>query len=175
MIQISMFMWMLSVFFAVLGYLRGWQKELVATTGIILATFALFQFDAFLRTIFFGFSSRELFLLHFVTFVVVVFMVYQARQIGGGGRRSSDDVQEGLIGSLVGALNGYLIGGAIWYFLDITEYPFPEWVNAPALNSPSAQSLGLMPMVILGGGTDGTGAVLSVGVLLLVFVVLITL
>lgn len=174
MIQVSMFMWVLAVFFAVIGFLRGWQRELIATTGIILATFALFQFDAFLRTIFFGFGSEQLFIAQFVAFVVVVFLVYQAKQIGADGTRNDDDLQDGLIGALVGALNGYLIGGAIWYFLDINEYPFEEFVTAPPVNSPAAQALGTMPMMILAGGSDGSGGLLSIGVLILVFVVLIT-
>ncbi len=174
MIEISMFMWLLAVCFAVIGFLRGWQKEFTATAGIVLATFALFQFDAFLRTIFFAFNSQQLFLAQLIAFILMVFMVYQAKEIGGGGVRDDDDIQDGFIGALAGALNGYLIGGAIWYFLDITEYPFEQFVTAPALNSPSAQSLNLMPMLFLGGGADGTGGALSIGVLILVFVVLIS-
>ncbi len=174
MIQLSTFMWMLAVCFAVIGFLRGWQKEFTATAGIILATFALFRFDAFLRTIFFGFTPQQLFLAQFVAFIVIVFIVYQAKQVGGGGVRNDDDLQDGLIGALAGAINGYLIGGAIWYFLDITAYPFEEFVSAPALGSASAQSIGLIPMVFLGGGADGTGAALSVGVLILVFIVLLS-
>jgi len=174
MIEISTFMWMLGIFFAIIGFLRGWQREFTATAGIILATFALFQFDAFLRTVFFGFDSQQLFLVQFVVFTFIVFLVYQAKRIGGGGLRNDDDIQDGLIGSLAGAINGYLIGGAIWYFLDINEYPFEEFVTAPAPGSITAQSLGFMPMVLLGGGADGSGAALSIGVLILVFLVLLT-
>jgi len=174
MIQISFFVWMLAAFFGVLGYLRGWQKEGIATAGIVLVTFAIFQFDAFFRTIFFAFNSEQLFLTQFLVFIVVVFLVYQARQIGGGGRRDNDDVQEGLIGALAGALNGYLIGGSIWYFLDINEYPFEQYITAPAIGSQTDQMLGIMPMMFLGGGGDGTGGALSIGVLLIVFVVLMT-
>lgn len=174
MIEISMFMWLLAVFFAVIGFLRGWQREFTATAGIVLAMFALFQFDAFLRTIFFAFTAQQLFLAQFLAFIVMVFLVYQAKEIGGGGVRDDDDFQDGFIGALAGLLNGYLVGGAIWYFLDITEYPFEQFVTAPGINSPSAQSLGLMPMVLLGGGADGTGGALSIGVLILVFVVLLS-
>lgn len=174
MIQISMFMWVLAVFFAVIGFLRGWQRELIGTAGIILATFALFEFDSFLRTVFFAFEAEQLFLTHFVAFIVVVFLVYQADQIGASGTRDNDDLQDGIIGAVVGAFNGYLIGGALWYFLDITEYPFETLVTAPAANSPTAQALNTMPMLLLGGGADGSGGVLSIGVLLLVFIVLIT-
>lgn len=175
MIEIIGFVWLLAVAFAVVGFLRGWQREFTATAGIILATFALFQFDAFLRTVFFGFTSQQLFMLQMATFIVIVFLVYQAKQVGGGGMRDDDDLQDGLIGALAGAINGYLIGGAIWYFLDITEYPFDQFVSAPAVNSATSQSLGLMPMYLLGGQADGTGTVLSFGVLILVFVVLLSL
>ncbi|MEO1164993.1 MAG: CvpA family protein [Chloroflexota bacterium] len=174
MMQLTMFMGFLAAFFGVLGYLRGWQKEMIALVGIILVQFALFRFDPFLRTLLFGFDPQQLFLVEFLAFIAVVFLVYQAEQIGGGGVRSDDDLQEGLIGSLFGAANGYLIGGGIWYFLDIHNYPFDQFVTAPAAGSPSAQALGWMPMMILGGGADGTGGLLSIGVLVLVFVVLIT-
>lgn len=174
MIEISMFMWLLAVCFAVIGFLRGWQKEFTATAGIVLATFALFQFDAFLRTVFFAFTAQQLFMTQLVVFTLMVFLVYQAKEIGGGGVRNDDDLQDGFIGALAGAINGYLIGGAIWYFLDITEYPFEQFVTAPSLTSPSAQSLSLMPMVLMGGGADGTGGVLSIVVLILVFVVLVS-
>ncbi|MGJ3237611.1 MAG: CvpA family protein [Anaerolineae bacterium] len=174
MIEISGMMWLLAICFGVIGFLRGWQREFTALAGIILATFALFQFDAFLRTIFFGFSAQQMFFVQFVSFTVIVFLVYQAKQVGGGELRSDDDLQDGLIGGLVGSINGYLIGGSIWYFLDVTEYPFVDLVSAPAPNSLSAESLGLMPMMLLGGGADGTGGALSIGVLILVVAVLLS-
>ncbi|MEO1286602.1 MAG: hypothetical protein AAFV93_02450, partial [Chloroflexota bacterium] len=121
------------------------------------------------------FTSQQLFIAQMLLFTAIVFIVYQAKQVGGGGFRDDDDLQDGLIGSLAGAINVYLIGGAIWYFLDITEYPFEQYVSAPNIASPTAQSLGLMPMYLLGGGADGTGGALSIGVLILVFVVLLSL
>ncbi|MEL6307073.1 MAG: hypothetical protein AAFQ52_02970 [Chloroflexota bacterium] len=54
MMQLTMFMGFLAAFFGVLGYLRGWQKEMIALVGIILVQFALFRFDPFLRTLLFG-------------------------------------------------------------------------------------------------------------------------
>src|SRR5260221_1054441 len=48
MIQLSTFLWMMIGLFAVVGFLRGWTKEIVATAGIILAFFALWQVQAIL-------------------------------------------------------------------------------------------------------------------------------
>ncbi len=49
MIQLVSFMWATGIFLAIIGFLRGWRREVAVTTGIVLAVFLLFQFDALLR------------------------------------------------------------------------------------------------------------------------------
>ena len=49
MIQLSAVMWTMAIFFAIIGFLRGWNREVIATAGIILGLFALFQFDSLIR------------------------------------------------------------------------------------------------------------------------------
>ena len=44
MMQLSTFLWSMVAMFAVIGFLRGWTREIVATAGIILALFALTWF-----------------------------------------------------------------------------------------------------------------------------------
>jgi uncharacterized membrane protein required for colicin V production len=46
MVQLYSLMWILAVFFAVLGFLRGWNREVIGTAGMVLGMFALFQVDA---------------------------------------------------------------------------------------------------------------------------------
>jgi hypothetical protein len=43
--MVSVF-WVMLILFAIIGMLRGWAKEIVATAGIVLALFALNQFGA---------------------------------------------------------------------------------------------------------------------------------
>lgn len=44
MISLVSVFWVLLGFFAIIGLLRGWAKEIIATMGIVLALFALNQF-----------------------------------------------------------------------------------------------------------------------------------
>lgn len=174
MIEIYSFMWACAIFFAIFGFLRGWNKELVASAGLVLALFTIFQFDGLLRsTIFLSLPRDQIFLLEAGFFIVVAFVVYQARDIGGAERRDDNDWQAGFLGAAIGFFNGYLIGGSIWYFLDINEYPLPQFITAPTVGTPSAENIGAIPLVLLGGGASGTGDLLAVGVIVLLFIVLI--
>ncbi|MCA9882539.1 MAG: hypothetical protein KC708_06195 [Anaerolineae bacterium] len=171
MIQLSSFMWATAIFFGVMGFLRGWTRELIAMAGVLLAIFALFQFDSFLRsTVFVLMDPSQSFWIQAMIFIIFVFIVYNANGVDEQQRSQEFDLQESLLGSIAGLVNGYLVGGTLWYFLDINEYPIPQ-VLAPALNSPSGQSIGAMPIVLL-SGVSGGGDSLAILVVILLVVVL---
>ncbi len=174
MIQLVGIMVMMAIFFAIIGYLRGWNKELISMAGIILGLFALFQFDSLLRgTLLAGVAQREVFLVQCTIFIVIVFFAYQTRALGRGRPDGRDNLQEGILGGIVGFINGYLIWGSIWYFLDINQYPLSPWVIAPSQGSPSDQARELLPLVILGGGINGDGNLLAIAVIVLFLFVLV--
>jgi hypothetical protein len=176
MIQLYSLMWVFALVFAFVGFLRGWNQELVATAGLLLALFAILQFDGMLRgTLFFTLPRDQIFLIEAGLFLGVTFFVYQARDIRGAQRRSQTNLGAGLLGALAGFVNGYLIGGGLWYLLDINEYPLSQFVTAPTLTSPSAQNINLMPLVLIGGGTSGTGDLLAVLVIVFLFIVVVVL
>jgi hypothetical protein len=169
---------MMAIFFAIIGFLRGWNKEIVATAGIVLGLFALFQFDTILRgTLLANVSRDQVFFVQTGIFVAIVFFAYQTRSIMGEdiarAREGRDNLQESVLGALLGALNGYLIWGSIWYFMDINEYPLAPYVIAPAPGSPSATTQQILPLVLLGGGPGGNGDLLAVAVIILFVFVLI--
>ena len=188
MIQLVTLMWTMALFFAIIGFLRGWNKELISTAGIILGLFALFQFDTLLRgTLLAGLPTDQVFYVQCGIFIVIVFFAYQTRGFrpersgeerrrereGGPGGIGRDHLQSSVLGALVGFLNGYLIWGSIWYFLDINQYPLAPYVIAPSAGSPSDQARNILPLVILGGGVNGSGDLLSLAVIVLFLVVLI--
>lgn len=177
MIQLSAMMWTLALFFAIIGFLRGWNRELVSTAGIILGLFALFQFDSLLRgTLLANVPRDQVFLVQAGVFIAIVFFAYQTRSVTAPDlRRQSgrDNLQESVLGGLLGFLNGYLVWGSLWYFMDINEYPLAPYIIAPAPGSPSDQARSLLPLVILGGGPTGTGDLLAVAVIILFVIVLI--
>lgn len=175
MVQLYSLLWILAAFFAVTGLIRGWNKEVIGTAGIMLGMYGLFQFDSLLRgTILLRFPMDQTFFIQAAIFIVIVFFAYQNRTFIGS-NDPDGSIQNAMLGGLVGAFNGYLIGGTLWYLMDINEYPFDPYILAPAPNSPSAAQIDILPMVFLGGGVAGTAELLPLAVIALFVLVLIVL
>ena len=117
-------------------------------------------------------SRDQTFFIQAGLFLLIVYIAYRNRSstTRGKGRAIS---AESILGALVGFFNGYLIMGALWYFLDINEYPLDPLIIAPSITSPSAQNLAAMPMIVFSGGVAGSGDFLAIVVIiLLLFVIL---
>lgn len=177
MIQLSALLWGFSLVFAVIGYLRGLPKELISLAGIVLALFALFQFDTVLRGIFLAnVPGLQKFVIQSIIFAGIVFFAYQTRAIGrrlNVSESGRDNLQSTTLGALVGFLNGYLIIGSIWYFMHINDYPLSPFIEAPLAGSPSAATISNLPLYVLAGGPGGDGSLLSLVVIVLFVIVLV--
>ncbi len=113
---------------------RGYKQELGATLIILVAIFVLTFFEEEIlgvlthtSNVLVGPSSGEasqLFLMFIfqVIFVVIVFMGYAGRTLEFPGTELPAP-QGTLLTLAVGALNGYLIAGTLWYYLDNFNYP----------------------------------------------------
>lgn len=177
MIQLSAVMWTMAVFFAMIGFLRGWNREIVAMAGIILALFTLFQFDSLIRgTLLANVGRDQVFIVQVLIFIGIVFISYQTRAVtpedAQRRREGRDSLQESVLGAIIGFINGYLIWGSLWYFMDINEYPLAPYITAPAPGSPSDQVREILPLVLLAGGPGGSGDMLAVAIIVLFIVVL---
>lgn len=180
MVSLYSMLWVTAIFFGVIGVIRGLRREIVSFGGVVLATFAMFQFDVLLRGVFLASISRDqAFFVQAGLFCLVVYFAYQTRSFGGAYEQQgqvprSNRFQDALLGGLLGAVNGYLIWGALWYFLDINDYPFAPLITAPAANSISAQALNAIPLVLIGSATGGGGSqVMTVIVVVMFLVVLV--
>lgn len=155
MVQLSTILWTLIVLFAVVGAIRGWTRELIATAGIILALFATWQFDAVLiQPLTRGATPDQIFFLYSGILVVISFFAYQTPNNWVTRRQQAimdrqQGLQERLLGFVLGGVNGYLIFGSIWYYLDRTGYPFAPYVFAPAPDSASAAMVESLPLIFL--------------------------
>lgn len=169
---------MMTLLFGLVGFLRGWSKEIVATAGIILALFATQQFNGIiLEPITTGATPEARFYLYAGILIIITFFAYQtpsyaSRRSEGrlwGGRR--EGLQERLLGTLIGAFNGYLVFGTIWYYLDVMGYPFNPFFTAPAPGSPSANLIAsnILPLTWLVQGN-----LLTIAVVVLFLFVIIT-
>ena len=51
-----------------------------------------------------------------------------------------------LLGFVLGAVNGFLIVGTVWFFMEQSDYPFPKYIVKPDANNPlSVSALRLLP------------------------------
>jgi hypothetical protein len=164
---------------AMVGFLRGWSREVVATAGVILALFIRQQFkEIIFDPLTAGASADARFYLYTGILLIVTFFAYQTpeqaakisnNRLWGGNRR--DNLTERVLGIFVGGFNAYLIFGSIWSFLEEVGYPFTPYFAAPPPGSPSDVFVksGLLPLTWMVQGN-----LLTIVVIVLFLFVLIT-
>jgi uncharacterized membrane protein required for colicin V production len=181
MIQLTVLLGVMCLVFSYIGFTRGWNKEIIAMSGIILALFASFQFDDVLTNLLVNFPPEQAFAIRAALFIIVVFFAYQTRAIvgeaatraRGGPGDGRDDLQISILGGLVGAFNGYLIWGTLWYFQHVANYPLSPYISAPLAGTASANFVESLPLFLLAGGPAGEGNLLAAAVIVLFLIVLI--
>lgn len=150
MIQLSSFLWMMVFVFAVIGYMRGWTKELIATAGIVLALFTLKQFEALVIDPLTDGRQEPKFYLQATILLLLAFFAYQTppERLARGGaiRNPRESLQDGILGALVGAFNGYLLIGSLWWYMDNLEYPLSPFITPVAPGSASADLVDALPL-----------------------------
>ncbi len=177
MLSLSVLFWISVGAFALVGALRGWAREIVATSGLILALFIINQFGF----VFLGrvgqsvaalgdpvLAQKRQFYLYTGFLLFLAFFSYQSPRLSGtiGARlRPRDTFQDKLLGAIVGGVNGYLIAGAIWSFLEYQHAGAGQWVQLspgvpypfdaalivrPAVGSTAAGMVGRLPISLLG-------------------------
>jgi uncharacterized membrane protein required for colicin V production len=147
MLSLGTAFWLMVLLFALAGMLRGWTREVLVTTAVILALFTLNQFSPTLFGVLNHPASvavsadqwRQEFYILSIVLILITFFGYQGPSVIGRGisdrLRPRDTIQEKILGSLAGAVNGYLIIGSIWSFLEYKVISPSNWERFP-LNIP---------------------------------------
>jgi hypothetical protein len=174
MIQLSSFLVFMVIFFAVVGSLRGFRKEFVALAGIILALFTIVQFESFFQNLGGG-SDEQIFYVEAIFLALVTFFAYQTppESVMRNSRRRDelDNWQNRLLGAVFGGMNGYLVFGSLWYFMDQLAYPLSPNVTTPSPDSSSADMVGSLPLVWMQEGNLLT--LLVIGLFLFILIAII--
>lgn len=137
MITLNVLFWIFVVLFALIGMSRGWAKEMLVSFSVVLGLFiinVLQSFIPFIRDVLAKDPAGTILWLRLFLLIALVFFGYQGPNIprlAASNRFARDKLQDSLLGFFLGALNGYLIFGTIWYFLHIAGYPFQDIVSAP--------------------------------------------
>jgi uncharacterized membrane protein required for colicin V production len=136
MLPISTVFWIFVVFFAILGFVRGWAREILVTASVILAFFVIFVLEQYIPFVGDFFSRYQVpdsvvipiqqFWFRTVLLVVLVFFGYETPSIPriAGPRFKRDNFRDSALGFILGGFNGYLIFGSLWSFLHDAGYPY---------------------------------------------------
>lgn len=166
MIELAAVFWFVIILFGVIGMMRGWVREIQVTAAAVLSMFIIEQISPWVWTILVERTPpellasdpmgtlRRLVMLKAAILLIIVFFGYQGPvlvSLATSGRaktnRPRETIQEGFLGLIVGLLNGYLIFGALWWYVHIGQYPF-DWIISP-LNFPdsaSAKMISVLPL-----------------------------
>ncbi len=141
MLSLTAAFWIMILLFAFVGMMRGWTKEVVVTSSCILALFTISQF---MSTIFgfLGWDSNVIlppelrrwqFNIMSLFLLLLAFFGYQgptlARSRVGDRLTRRDNLQDRILGFLVGGLNGWLVIGSVWSFLEFRLASASNWVR----------------------------------------------
>jgi hypothetical protein len=149
-VSLSFFFFFLVVFFAVIGAMRGWAKELLVTFSVILSIFLITVLTRYVPVVYNSFAqpgTTSQFWLSTIILIVLVFFGYQTPNLPriGGSRFVRERLQDTLLGLFLGAVNGYLIVGTLWFFLQQSNYPF-DYITPPVAGTPMGDAaLRLIP------------------------------
>ncbi|HMM29301.1 MAG TPA: CvpA family protein [Aggregatilineaceae bacterium] len=177
MIQLSSFLWMMVFVFAVIGYMRGWTKELIATAGIVLALFTLKQFEALVIDPLTDGRQEPKFYLQATILLLLAFFAYQTppERLARGGaiRNPRESLQDGILGALVGAFNGYLLIGSLWWYMDNLEYPLSPFITPVAPGSASAEMVDALPLSWMLSADGGLLSLVMIALFIFVIVAIV--
>jgi uncharacterized membrane protein required for colicin V production len=180
-ISLQFIFFFMVIFFAMIGYMRGWQREVIALSGLVGAVAMLYQFGDMLTGLVGSLTGgadlidpyairRRQFWIQAVFIVVIAFFSYQvvarlADQAMGGrfGERLRGGLEKRVVGSLIGAINGYLLMGSLWGFLEYQvttggyvrlplgePYPFdPNVIVRPIVDASAAALADMLPLGVL--------------------------
>lgn len=151
MVSLTVLFGMLVVLFAVIGAMRGWAKELLVTAALMLGLFLNAILDNYVTAYQTAMTVQPpvtQFLLRGSILVLLAFFGYQTPHIRAlQPKLVRERMEEILLGLVLGALNGYLLIGTLFFYLDQTGYPTSLIIPPAADSALRAQIDGVMKWV----------------------------
>ncbi len=151
MVSLTVLFGMLVTLFAVIGAMRGWAKELLVSASLMLGLFL----NAILENYVTAYQTAMMvqppltqFILRGGVLVLLAFFGYQTPHIRAlQPKLARERMEEILLGLVLGALNGYLLIGSLFFYLDQTGYPTSLIIPPVADSALRAQIDGVMKWV----------------------------
>jgi hypothetical protein len=148
--------WMYVFLFAVIGWMRGWAKELLVAFSVILSlalNHVIRRYIPIAANL--PETDASLFWVRTIILLVLVYFGYQTvvsiPHLAAKGR--SEKLQDTLFGAFLGGINGYLVAGSVLYYVHIADYSFQNVIikpSDPVLLQQINQMMLYMPPQLLG-------------------------
>lgn len=131
MMSLTAVFWMWIITFTIIGGMRGWAKEVLVTFAMVLALFLNTLLELYVPGLSAALASqspRAQFVVKVALLLLLVFFGYESPALSGvvQAKVRREKFQDVALGAVLGALNGYMVIGTIWYYLDFTGYPLPQ-------------------------------------------------
>lgn len=145
MISLDILFYIFIFIFALIGAIRGWAKEVIATFGAILGLFILTVLETFVPAVESYLSNSPIqsqIGFRSLVFGFIVFCAYQTPNLpmfGQNQRFKRDRLQDIILGFMIGGANGFMIFGTIWYFVHQGNYPF-SFIIEPIANTTTGEA-----------------------------------
>jgi uncharacterized membrane protein required for colicin V production len=156
MMSIVYLFWMYVILFGLVGWMRGWAKELLVAFSVILAlalNHVVHKYIPIAR----GLPENDVSLFWVRTIILLVLVYFGYQTVISiphlASKAARERLQDTLFGAFLGAINGYLVAGSILYYMHVAEYPFENVISRPAdptLQQTVAQMMLYMPPQLLG-------------------------
>lgn len=156
MMSIVYLFWMYVILFGLVGWMRGWAKELLVAFSVILAlalNHVVHKYIPIAR----GLPENDVSLFWVRTIILLVLVYFGYQTVISiphlASKAARERLQDTLFGAFLGAINGYLVAGSILYYMHVAEYPFERVISRPtdpALQQTVAQMMLYMPPQLLG-------------------------
>jgi len=156
MMSIIYVFWMYVFLFAIIGWMRGWAKELLVAFSVILSlalNHVIRRYIPLAANL--PETDASLFWMRTIILVVLVYFGYQTvvsiPHLAAKSR--TEKLQDTLFGAFIGGINGYLVAGSILYYVHIADYSFQNVIikpTDPTLLQQVNQMMLYMPPQLLG-------------------------
>ncbi|MGD2177023.1 MAG: CvpA family protein [Anaerolineae bacterium] len=162
----------LILLFGIIGLMRGWVKEVLVSVGVLLALFVqqiigqyiLGPANRYLPILLDvppdvsapgQYTSVQFYASSILLLVLTIFGYAGPTLVArAGGKVARERVQDAILGLIIGLINGYLIIGTLWFYLDkfgyviggiqgpaegstgliiVNTYLMPVWLSTPML------------------------------------------
>ncbi|HAE59123.1 MAG TPA: hypothetical protein DCG54_06345 [Anaerolineae bacterium] len=151
MVSLTFMFWMFVVLFGIIGAMRGWAKELLVAFSMILALALmrlLENYVPFIANMVANQVDGGIFWMRTIIVLVLVFFGYQSVALPRfASKAAREKLQDGLLGFVLGAFNGYLVVGTLWFYLDQAGYPFQQYILPPDGSTMGEAARDLLPFL----------------------------